>query len=364
MSDRSRTAWSLSRRSFLAAGTAAALAGCTGIADDVSPFGDGSADESTADADLSFLEKPDVPLANSLSAYADAAANSSADKDAIPAIDEPTIANADAGEVTPHEDSVVFGLEIGGEARAYPQRVLVWHEIVNDTLGGTNVAVTYCPLTGTVLGFERDDVRFGVEGWLINSNLILFDRETDSWWPQVLGTAVDGPLEGYSLPERRIVWTTWGRWREIHPESTVLTEDTGYARNYGRDPYAESGYNVSDSVAYPVMTEDDTFHSKRIVMGARTADGAVAFDKERLREDRLLSTTLDETPYLAVYDEPLDTARVYRDADVETVDTDGDRYALDGTSYAADELPLESVNTFDAMWFAWYAFYPETEVVG
>jgi hypothetical protein len=136
-------------------------------------------------------------------------------------------------------------------ARAYPQRILVWHEIVNDTIGGLNLAVTYCPLTGTAIAFERGDTEFGVSGRLVNSNLIMYDRDTDTWFPQVLAIGIQGPHTGSALVERPMVWTTWQRWRAAHPETAVLSTETGFARNYNRDPYGaynpRSGYYAPDS---------------------------------------------------------------------------------------------------------------------
>ena len=366
---------STTRRAFLGGGLAIALAGCL----ESSAEGNGEVSPRPADDVGSFediLEEPTVPLARPLSEYADAAADSTASTDSIPAIDDPTIIEAGAEASLLDEESVVFGVEIDGVARAYPHLVLVHHEIINDTLGGTPLALTYCPLTGTAIAFERGDTVFGVEGWLINSNLILFDRNTDSWWPQILGTAVDGALEGYSLPEVRVVWTTWGRWRETYPETTVVTDETDYIRSYGDDPYGlynpepVGGYYVSSDLLYPVLSEDDRLHPKEIVMGSRTRDGAVAFRKDTLRETELLtaeltgSTSADGVPYLAVYHSQLDTGFVYRNPEEESYVRRSDGYeGPDGTVHAADALPLESVNTFDAMWFAWYAFYPETALV-
>ncbi|MFC7137337.1 DUF3179 domain-containing (seleno)protein [Halobaculum litoreum] len=115
-------------------------------------------------------------------------------KDGIPSVDDPQFAAAD--EVSLAADDVVFGYAGADDVTAYPQSVLVWHEVVNDTLDGTPVAVTYCPLTGTAMGFERGETTFGVSGRLVNNNLVLYDRATDSRWPQVLATAVSGPHEG------------------------------------------------------------------------------------------------------------------------------------------------------------------------
>ncbi|MDX1747542.1 MAG: DUF3179 domain-containing protein, partial [Halobacteriales archaeon] len=160
-------------------------------------------------------------------------------KDGIPSIDDPVFFDADGGDEILDPGDIVFGYAGEEDVKAYPQSVLVWHEIVNDVLDGTPSSVTYCPLTGTVLGFRRGPTTFGVSGQLLNNNLIMYDRATDSRWPQVLGTAIAGRHQGQSLVETRLVWTTWEQWKSLHPETAVLSEQTGYARNYNRDPYGQ-----------------------------------------------------------------------------------------------------------------------------
>ncbi|MXR40828.1 DUF3179 domain-containing protein [Halobaculum sp. WSA2] len=310
------------------------------------------------------------------------------DKDGIPSVDEPSFASP--GEVTLADDEVVFGYAGETDVKAYTQRVLVWHEITNDSLDGTPVAVTYCPLTGTAMGFERGDTTLGVSGKLVNNNLVMYDRATDSRWPQVLATAVDGPREGDQLREFGLTWTTWGRWREAHPDTEVLTEDTGYAKRYGSDPYGNynptSGYYGGGGPLFPPLDEgwaETLDEPKRVVIGTRTADRAVAFDKPALRERRLLETAGsgsnddgggddeadggngDADAFLAAYDPGLDTGWVYRSrgASVEPDDDSEGLFAVEGETYRAGDLPLERAYAFDAMWHAWGGFYPETAYV-
>jgi hypothetical protein len=286
-------------------------------------------------------------------------------KDGIPSIDEPAF--QPAGEAALDEGAPVFGLVRGGDARAYPQRILVHHEIVNDTVGGDPVAVTYCPLTGTAQGFERGPVEFGVSGNLVNSNLVMYDRGTDSRWPQMLATAIDGPLEGETLREFRVVWTTWGEWRAAYPETAVLTEDTGYTRRYGSDPYGRynppGGYYASDRTLFEPLSRDDRAHPKSVVVGTRTADGALAFDKDALLSAGVLTGTIAGEQYVAVADEALSTGYVYANPDGVSVEQRADGYRVGGETAAADALPLERSLAFDAMWFAWAGFYPGTGYV-
>jgi hypothetical protein len=291
-------------------------------------------------------------------------------KDGIPAIDEPAFYTAEAASERLDDGDVVFGVTRGGDAKAYPQNVLVWHEIVNDVIDGTPVSVTYCPLTGTVLGFERGDTTFGVSGRLLNNNLIMYDRATETWWPQVLATAIPGPwnadLAGASLREFRVVWTTWGRWREAHPDTSVLSTDTGFARNYDSDPYGsynpKGGYYENSNTLFPRLNQDDRYQAKTVVMGVRSPEGAATTPKQRLREEQLIEGDIDGSPLLWVYDPDLDTGHAYWNPDgLEFTPRDGEIDGPDG-AYGPTGLPLEPALTFDAMWFAWSGFYPETSV--
>jgi hypothetical protein len=300
-----------------------------------------------------------------LSSLRDGIVGGGVSKDGIPSIDEPQFEAADATDLD--DGAPVFGVRSGDTARAYPQYILVHHEIVNDSVGGVPVAVTYCPLTGTAQGFERGPVEFGVSGKLVNSNLIMYDRATDSYWSQIAGTAVDGLIPGYVLREFRVVWTTWGEWRAANPDTDVLTEDTGYVRRYGTDPYGgynpARGYYANDEILFPTLAENDEAHPKAVVLGARTASEAVAFDADSLREQRLLRTETDVESYLAAFDPELSTGYVYADVGETAVEPDGTQYRVEGDRYAAAALPFRRVLAFDAMWFAWAGFYPETTYV-
>ncbi|MFB6223056.1 MAG: DUF3179 domain-containing protein [Haloarcula sp.] len=371
----------ISRRRLLATvGASVTLggAGCVG-SDGLSPgdagsgyaSGDGT---STSDAATATGESggPEPPTADSqlhldyeIGTLEDNIVSGGVPKDGIPSIDDPTFADTPPETLAP--DDPVFGVVRDGEAKAYPQHILVYHEIVNDTVGGDPVAVTYCPLTGTAQGFERGSVEFGVSGRLVNSNLTMYDRGTDSWWPQMLATAITGPLTGESLREFRVIWTTWNRWSSAYPETAILTEDTGFSRRYGTDPYGQynekRGYYSSTRTLFEPLHGDSRAHPKTVVIGTRTETGAVAFDKEGLLDQRVLTGRIDETPYVAVADADLATGYVYANPDSVTVDATDDGYTVAGSTHAADALPLDRSLSFDAMWFAWAGFYPESGYV-
>jgi hypothetical protein len=375
----------ISRRRFLAAAGVAALAGCSSRGDTAAqstPAGS----ETAAPTESSETDQPtgqsapvaesvptadaQLPLPMSPSDIRDEAQSGGPPKDGIPSIDNPSFVAPDAADFLNPGDPV-FGVAHGGDVKAYPQKILAQHEIVNDHLDGTPVSVTYCPLTGTVQGFERGDTTFGVSGRLINNNLVMYDRATEAWWPQILATSIPGPWnkdpEITSLQEFRLVWTTWKRWQSRHPDTQVLSTETGHAKNYGRDPYGgynpRRGYYDTDRLLFPALSDDDRYDRKTVVMGARTPDGAAAFLKNSLRERNLMEGKIGEAPTLAVYDPGLDTAYVYLNPDGATFEyDDGGVVAADGTSHDPDALPLTRVHTFDAMWFAWAGYYPDTNV--
>lgn len=280
-----------------------------------------------------------------LDRLADAAVSGGPPKDGIPSIDEPVFVPAVKADFLTDADRV-FGLVRGGAVRAYPRRILVQHEIVNESVGGERIAISYCPLTGTVIGFtgtrKRRGLTFGTTGRLVNSNLLMYDRETDSEWPQVLGTAVRGELYGQRLETVPLWWTTWRAWRAAHPRTEVLSTDTGAIRDYGSDPYGSyltgSGYYAGGNPIFPVEHSDDRLPPKDVVVGIRAGDAQLAIRKDRVRRERPVTATVGGMPVRAAWDDALATVKV--------TGPDG----------------VEHPDYLDAMWFAWYGFYPRTEV--
>ncbi len=314
--------------------------------------------------------QPPPLVTDSLSHYWDQSLSGGPGKDGIPSIDNPRFVSAEQADARLDPGDRIIGVYHNGQAKAYPQSIVVWHEIVNDRVGGKPLSITYCPLTGTALGFERGDTEFGVSGRLVNSNLIMYDRAAESHWPQILGTAVQGPQQGDGLRQVRVFWTTWERWRTRHPETKVLSKDTGYMRNYRDDPYGsynpKGGYYAEGSPRiFPVLHASERYPAKRVVFGFRTAAEAVAVDRGALAENGRLRYRGANADFLILHDPGLDTAWVYRGergrlpaagalADLEFTATGPQSQAL---------ANLESVHGFEAMWFAWYAFYPETAVL-
>jgi hypothetical protein len=263
-------------------------------------------------------------------------------KDGIPAIDRPKFVGAAQAGLA--DGDRVLGLALNGIARAYPVRILNWHEVVNDRFAERAIAVTYCPLCGTGMAFEAGSapqaLSFGVSGLLYNSDVLLYDRKTLSLWSQILQQAVSGPARGSKLVAVPLTHTSWADWRRRHPATQVLSTDTGFTRDYGRDPYA--GYDRVQSLMFEVQHRDDRFALKEWVLGVELDGRTKAY--------------------------PFSVLARRVDAKGELVDNLGGkrlrvRYdAAHGTAEAfdAEGRPLPGLMAF---WFAWVAFHPRTEVL-
>ncbi|WP_200333966.1 DUF3179 domain-containing protein [Thiocystis violacea] len=189
-------------------------------------------------------------------------------RDGIASIDRPRFLPAAKADALDAKDRVL-GLRLHGQARAYPIAILNWHEIVNDRFDGTPVAVTYCPLCGTGMAFlaraNDQSLTFGVSGLLYNSDVLLYDRESQSLWSQIDRRAISGPHKGRRLDAIPLEHTTWGDWRKRHPDTLVLSRETGSARDYDRNPYG--GYAEEEALYFPVRFRAQGYHPKERVLG-------------------------------------------------------------------------------------------------
>lgn len=219
-------------------------------------------------------------------------------RDGIPPIDEPRFTSASDARGVDREP--VIAVEVGGSARAYPIRILIWHEIVNDTISGTPIAATFCPLCNTSIVFDRRlggrELRFGTTGNLRLSDLVMWDSETESWWQQFSGEAVVGELTGARLeriPSRII---SLGEFRRLHPQGEVLTERTGHDRPYGRNPYA--GYDDIDSPPFLLRGRDldGGLPPKERVVSIEQGPSLVAVPFSALEKARIVETAVGPTP--------------------------------------------------------------------
>lgn len=299
-------------------------------------------------------------------------------KDGIPSIDNPMFADVQSSQFMSDSDTVI-GLEINGDVKAYPIFILVWHEIVNDKVGGVPVSVTYCPLCYTNQVFERiidgDEVEFGTSGKLYNSNLLMYDRLTESYWSQALGLAVKGELSGYQLNLIPFDVITWGDWKKLHPDTMVLTTDTGHIRSYATDPYGN--YYTEPRIMFPVEYSDDRLLPKEIIIGLHEDEIYKAYKQNDIESKILINDSVGDTPMLlislfsensraferTINGDVLDF--VYKDGKILDVQTDS-VWNYDGLSVSGelDGVQLERMPIEPGFWFEWVAFHPQTLVYG
>ncbi len=262
-------------------------------------------------------------------------------KDGIPALDNPKFVGA-VKSVFLDPDDRILGIEIDGVSKAYPIAILNWHEIVNDEINGQHFAVTYCPLCGTGVAFSArvngQNLDFGVSGLLYNSDVLLYDRQSDSLWSQIKSQAVTGEMRGQQLRRLPITHTSWGDWSRQHPETLVLSQDTGYSRDYGRNPY--QGYEQSRALYFQVSHKAPAYyHPKERVLGLQVGDAFKAY------------------PFSEI-----DKAGKARIADRFA----GERFTIhwDRANQRAEihDAAGKPVPAIEGFWFAWFTFHPETEV--
>lgn len=299
-------------------------------------------------------------------------------KDGIPSIDNPIFADVQSSQFMSDSDTVI-GLDINGEVKAYPLSILVWHEIVNDRVGDVPVSITYCPLCYTNQVFERtingEEVEFGTSGKLYNSNLVMYDRLTESYWSQALGMAIKGELSGYQLNLIPFDVITWGDWKTLHPDTLVLTTETGYIRSYTTDPYGS--YYTEPRIMFPVENRDDRLPLKEIILGFNQNGIYKAYKQNDIESKIIINDSIGETPVMLVSlfsenaraferttgDQILDFA--YTDGKIFDTQTNSE-WNYDGLSISGkyEGNQLERMPIEPGFWFEWVAFHPNTELFG
>lgn len=299
-------------------------------------------------------------------------------KDGIPSIDNPVFVDVLGSHFMSDSDTVI-GLEINGEVKAYPIFILVWHEIVNDKVGETPISVTYCPLCYTNQVFERvingKEVEFGTSGKLYNSNLLMYDRFTESYWSQALGMAVKGELTGYQLNLIPFDVITWGDWKTLHPDTMVLTTDTGHIRSYATDPY--ENYYTEPRIMFPVEHTDDRMHPKEIIIGFNQDNIYKAYKQNDIESNVVINDSIGNTSIVlislfsensrvferTINDNVLDF--VYVDEKIFDTQTNSEwNYNELSLSGEFEGEQLERMPIEPGFWFEWVAFHPETLVYG
>ncbi len=315
--------------------------------------------------------------------------------DGIPPIDDPTFLRvADVDFLA--ADEPVLALEIDGDARAYPVQIMTWHEIVNDTVGGVPVAVSYCPLCNSAVAYDRrlgDRILdFGTSGLLYNSALVMYDRQTETLWSHFTGEGIVGELTGEDLVVFPLSTVSWATFRDANPDGVVLSRDTGFRRDYGRNPYP--GYDDVDGVPFLFEGEvDGRYTALTRIVGIESGGAAVGIPLDDLRSSQVVDGVIGDRPLVALWTpgtaSALDSASIADGVDVGATgvfvpeigdvaltftplgdgtfvdDPTGSTWNILGRAVAG-ELAGERLEPYahvDTFWFAWSTFLPDTDVL-
>ena len=301
-------------------------------------------------------------------------------RDGIPPLKDPKVLSAAAADYLAASD-IVFGIEVNGEARAYPKRILAWHEMVKDSVGGESINGVYCTLCGSMIVYRTNlgDTHYelGTSGFLYRSNKLMYDHATKSLWSTLDGKPVVGSLvgQGIKLEPLSVVTTSWGRWRNEHPDTTVLSLETGHRRDYG-EGVAYHDYFATDELMFAVPELDTRLQNKDEVLAIRldeVRDERLAISVEYLNRHRVYHDRIGETEFVVLTDEGGEN-RVYESKAFQFVKqiARGRLLASDGREWEvsesqlvtqAGEEVLRRLPAHRAFWFGWYAAFPATRLV-
>lgn len=300
-------------------------------------------------------------------------------RDGIPPLKNPKmLAARDAGYLD--GDNVVLGVAIDGDVRAYPKRILAWHEMVKDRIGGRELNGVYCTLCGSMVIYVAQaggvHHELGTSGFLYRSNKLMYDHATKSMWSTLEGKPVIGPLvgKGIELERLHVVTTTWKEWRRRHPETLVLSLDTGHQRNYG-EGVAYNDYFSTDRLMFGVPRLDNRLANKAEVLALREAGARadpLAISAAYLAAHPVYHDRVGATAFVVLTDAS-GANRVYESRGLRIAAWDSERLATDsqGRSWKVGEdaltgpgrQKLRRLPAHRAFWFGWYSAYPETRLV-
>ncbi|MEO0572719.1 MAG: DUF3179 domain-containing protein [Bacteroidota bacterium] len=300
-------------------------------------------------------------------------------QDGIPPLRQPKMIGAK--EATYLKDSnIVFGIEVNGEARAYPKRILAWHEMFVDTIGGIPVAGVYCTLCGTVILYKTEhegiNHELGTSGFLYRSNKLMYDKATQSLWSTLEGKPVIGPLvnKGIELDFMSVVTTTWGQWKELHPNTSVLSLNTGHQRDYG-EGVAYKEYFATDDLMFTVPKIDASLKNKDEILALRLprqSGGNLAISSKFLRKNTIFHSELDGIQFV-VFTDRTGAHRTYftkglqfksYDKNLTATDEHGQKWTLSEERMANFQgAVLERFPTHNAFWFGYKAAFPDVKLI-
>jgi len=357
-------------------GVLAVLLGATTVTGIFHISGPGPSVEETVDADGAYNLTED---GTKYIVHPDDLVQGCPGMDCIPSIDDSSFVTGEEADAWLADGDVVIGVEIGDETTAYPLRILERHEIVNDVVGGEPVAVTYCPLcrSGVVHSRELDgrNLTFGVSGKLRDANLVMYDRQTETYWSQIGGRAIIGSLVPARLELLHASVVRWEDWHRGHPGTQVLSRETGIYSASSYDELLYKRYHQRPSVGFGVEEPSGELPTKEIVYGIEVGEDTKAYPEVLVRNRTIINDAVGETP-VVVFISPVDGSVVAfeRQVDGRTLsfelhngtlrDQDGDRWFLDGEVLKGLEegTGLERFRTDAFYWFAWEKFNEATSV--
>lgn len=261
-------------------------------------------------------------------------------KDCIASIDEPKFETLKEADKWLEPNDRVFAIDYDGVVKAYPQRIMNWHEIVNDYINETPVAITFCPLCGSALAFDRtvDGIitEFGVSGKLHNSDLVMYDRYEGNLWQQITGEAIVGPAAQRNeiLKDIPIITVSWEQWKTEQPTTQVLSRETGYSRNYGQYPYGT--YESNDELLFGVEDLDKSLQIKTVVYGIELDGHSKAYPESTFDQNPKITDTINGVEI---------TLQKESDGEITVTTQTG-----------------ETITPIRLFWFAWASFHPDTEL--
>jgi len=305
-------------------------------------------------------------------------------RDGIPSLDDPSFVSIDAMTIMePHD--LIIGIKVGDVVKGYPHKIMDWHEVSNDIIGDQPYILSYCPLTGSAIAWELDDNTgdsfFGVSGLLYNSNLIMFDRVTGSNWPQMLMQSAQGSLRGKEASNLPIFEMNWETFTATYPNALILNENTGFSRNYLDYPYGT--YITNSDLLFEVSTIDARLHPKQRVLGVKIGDSTRAYQISKFAGDlQVINDTLENENIVVigssnsrfgvaynsksrVDDKVLVFTPIFNQLPVTMEDNEGNQWDINGVAISGVRVgeQLSTLFSYDAYWFAWVAFFPQTSLV-
>ncbi len=280
----------------------------------------------------------------------------------------------------------VFIVELPDGPHVYPQRIMVWHMLVNEFVGDISYLIAYCPITGSLAAFQSKldgtHLTFDIDGRLYDGNSVLVDRNTGSLWLQGLGMAFDGPLTGRGLPRIPVYWTTWEAAKRVYPNAQVLLPPRGGRKPYGRDPYGNylkpNSYYDNDVLPTAMHYMDTRLPYKNPVLGLEYGNFILAVDINYVKKNGSVNFFLGDTPLLAVHDKKLDVVRifnrqiwekpslfVYENGIFIDIATKTHWDVITGKATAGNMVGASMQQYFGSysMWFNWYNLYPESYII-